>query len=138
MREGDYIWHGGVLCAVHALGSTTVVAVTYGIAGGNVATRDTQHCFVADGEGEISYDAQLIMVDNVREADDGKVYVAGDELLVVRAAQSATASGGEAAVASHRWTIRVRPTFRAQASRITPVSLQHTKRCRGGRTTATS
>ena len=63
-------------------------------------TVDTQHCFVADGEGEISYDAQLIMVDNVREADDGKVYVAGDELLVVRAAQSATASGGEAAVAS--------------------------------------
>ena len=38
------------------------------------------------------------MVGNVREADDGKVYVAGDELLVVRASESATASGGEAAV----------------------------------------
>ena len=37
------------------------------------------------------------MVGNVRKADDGKVYVAGDELLVVRAAESATASGGEVA-----------------------------------------
>ena len=118
VRKGDYIWHGGVLCAVHELRSTTVVIVTYGITDGNVANRDTQHCFVAEGEGEISYDAQLIMVDNVREAEDGKVYVAGDEQLLVRAAQSATASGGEAAVASHRWTIRVRPTFRAHASRI--------------------
>ena len=34
------------------------------------------------------------MVDNAREADDGEVYVAGDELRVVRAAESATASGG--------------------------------------------
>ena len=59
-----------------------------------MANRETQHCFAAGGEGEISYDAQLIMVGNVREADDGKVYVAGDELLVVRAAESATASGG--------------------------------------------
>ena len=117
-RKGDYNWNGGVLCAVHALESTTVVIVTYDTTDGNVANRDTQHCFVADGEGEISYDAQLIMVDNVREAEDGKVYVAGDEQLLVRGAQSATASGGEAAVASHRWTIRVRPTFRAHASRI--------------------
>ena len=100
VRKGDYIWHGGVLCAVHTLGSTTVVIVTYDITDGNVANRDTQHCFVADGEGEISYDAQLIMVDNVREAEDGNVYVTGDERLVVRAAQSATASGGEATVAS--------------------------------------
>ena len=85
---------------MHELGSTTVVIFTYDITDGNVANanRDTQHCFVADGEGEISYDAQLIMVGNVREADDGKVCVAGDELLVVRAAQSATASGGEASV----------------------------------------
>ena len=37
------------------------------------------------------------MVDNVREADDGKVDDARDELLVVRAAESATASGGEIA-----------------------------------------
>ena len=99
VRKGDYTWYGGVLCAVGTLGSTTVVIVTYAITDGNVANRDMQHFFVADGEGEISYDAQLIMVGNVRETDDGKVYVAGDELLVVRAAQSATASGGEAAVA---------------------------------------
>ena len=60
--------------------------------------RDTQHCFEADGEGEISYDAQLVMLGNVRESDSGKVRVAaGDELLVIRAAESATASGGEAA-----------------------------------------
>ena len=98
VREGDSIWNGGVLCAVHEFGSTTVVIITYGSTDRNVANRDTQHCFVADGEGEISYDAQLIMVGNVRETDDGKVYVAGDELLVVRAAQSATASGGGAAV----------------------------------------
>ena len=91
---------GGVLCAVHEFGSTTVVIVTYDSTDGNMPIHDTQHCFVADGEGEISYDAQLIMIDNVREADGGKVYITGDELLVVRAAQSATTSGGEAAVAS--------------------------------------
>ena len=111
--------------------------VTYDTTDGNVANCDTQHCFVADGEGEISYDAQLIMVGNVRETDDGKVYVAGDELLVVRAAQSATASGGRLQRRRRR-TIRVRPTFRTQAPRITTASLQRTKRCRGGRTTATS
>ena len=37
------------------------------------------------------------MVDNVRELGNGKVHVARDELLVVRAAESATAGGGEAA-----------------------------------------
>ena len=69
-----------------------------------VENRETQHCFVADGEGEISYDSQLIMVGNVRESDGGKVYVAGDELRVVRAAESDTASGGgvaETAQTSH-------------------------------------
>ena len=79
------------------LGSTTVVLTTYERSYGTVANRDTQHCFVADREGEISYDTQLIMVDNVRQAGDGKVYVSGDELLVVRAADTDTASGGEAA-----------------------------------------
>ena len=97
VRNGDCIWHGGMLCAGHGLGNTTVAIVTYGSTDGNAANRDTPHCFVADGEGEISYVAQLLMVGNVREADGGKVCVAGDELLVVRAAQSATASGGEAA-----------------------------------------
>ena len=97
----DYIWHGGVLCAVRRPGSTTVVLTTYDRSDRTVANRDTQHCFAADGEGEISYDAQLIMVGNVRKADDGKVYVAGDELLVVRAAESATASGGEVAGECH-------------------------------------
>ena len=58
---------------------------TYVWSEGTVANRDTQHCFEADGEGEISYDAQLVMVDNVRESDSGKVHVAGGELLVVRA-----------------------------------------------------
>ena len=37
------------------------------------------------------------MVGNVRESGNGKVHVTGDELLVVHAAESATASGGEAA-----------------------------------------
>ena len=64
---------------------------------GTVANRDTQHCFEADGEGEISYDAQLVLVGNVRESDSGTVYVAGDELLVVRAAESDTTNGGEVA-----------------------------------------
>ena len=46
----------------------------------------------------MSYDAQLALVDNVREAGGGgKVFVTGDELLLVRASESATASGGEAA-----------------------------------------
>ena len=67
-----------MLCAVRELGSTTVVLTTYDRSDGTVANRETQHCFAAGGEGEISYDAQLIMVGNVREADDGKVYVAGD------------------------------------------------------------
>ena len=62
-----------------------------------MANRDTQHCLEADGEGEISYVAQLLLVDNVREAGGGKVLVAGGELLVVRAAEDATASGGETA-----------------------------------------
>ena len=62
-----------------------------------MANRDTQHCFEADGEGETSYDAQLVLVGNVREAGGGKVLVAGDELLMVRAAEDATASGGETA-----------------------------------------
>ena len=106
---------------------------------GMVANRDTQHCFEADGEGEISYDAQLVMVDNEHESGSGKVHVAGDELLVVRAAESATASGGEAAAALQpdNLTIRVRRTFRALALRIASVSLQHTNRCRWVRTTAT-
>ena len=56
VRKGDYIWHDGVLCAVREVGSTTVVIITYDSTDGNVANRDTQHCFVADGEGEISYD----------------------------------------------------------------------------------
>ena len=48
-----------------------------------MANRESQqHCFTADGEGEISYDAQLIVVSNVREADDGKVYVVGGDVLV--------------------------------------------------------
>ena len=98
VREGDYIWHGDMLCAVRELGSTTVALTTYGRLDGTVANRESQHCFTADGEGEVSYDAQLILVDNVREADDGKVYVAGDELLVVHAAASATANDGAAAV----------------------------------------
>ena len=65
VRAGDYIWHDGILCVVRELGSTTVVLTTYDRPDGNVANRDTQHCFAADGEGEISYDAQRIMVDNV-------------------------------------------------------------------------
>ena len=97
VRAGDYIWHGGMLRAVRELGSTTVALTTYGRSDGTVANRESQHCFTADGEGEISYDAQLIVVDNVREADDGKVYVAGDELIVVRAAASAAASDGAVA-----------------------------------------
>ena len=61
-----------------------------------MANRGTQHCFETDGEGEVSYDAQLLLVGNVREAGGGKVFVAGDELLVVRTAESATARGREA------------------------------------------
>ena len=95
VRAGEYIWHSGVLCEVQQLGSSTVSLITYGCVEGTAANRDTQHCFEADGEGEISYDAQLVLVDNVREAGGGKVLVAGDELLVVRAAEDATASGGE-------------------------------------------
>ena len=98
-RAGDYIWHGGVLCAVRQLGSSTVLLTTYGCLEGTVANRDTQHCFEADGEGEISYDAQLVMVGNVRESGSGKVHVAGDELLVAGAVESDTANGGEAAPA---------------------------------------
>ena len=94
MRASDYIWHGDVLCAVRELGSTTVALTTYDRSDGTVANRELQHCVIADSEGEISYDAQLTVVDNVREADDGKVYVAGDELLMVRAAASAAASDG--------------------------------------------
>ena len=97
VRAGDYIWHGGVLCGVRQKGSSAVSLTTYGCLEGMVANRDTQHCFEADGKGEISYDAQLVIVDHVREAGGGKVQVAGDELLVVRAAESATAGGGEAA-----------------------------------------
>ena len=97
VRAGDYIWHCGVLCEVRQLGSSTVLLTTYGCLEGTVANRDTQHCFETDGEGEISYDAQLLLVDNVREVGGGKVFVAGDEPLVVRAAEGATASGGEAA-----------------------------------------
>ena len=73
VRAGDYIWHSGVLCGVRQLGSSTVSLTTYGCLEGTVANRDTQHCFEADGEGEISYDAQLVMVDYVREAGGGKV-----------------------------------------------------------------
>ena len=94
---GKAIPSGTLACCVQCANCTTVVLTTYDSSDGNVVNRDTQHCFVADGNGEISYDAQLIMVGNVREADDGKVYVAGDELLEVRAAESATASDGEAA-----------------------------------------
>ena len=97
VRAGDYIWHGGVLCGVRQLGSSTVLLTTYGCSEGTVANRDTQYCFETDGEGEVSYDTQLVMVDNVRESYSGKVHVAGGELLVVRASESATASGGEAA-----------------------------------------
>ena len=97
VRAGDYIWHGSVLCGVRQLGSSTVLLTTNGCLEGMVVNRDTQHCFDADGEGEVSYVAQLVTVDNVRESGNGKVHVAGDELLVVRAAESATASGGEAA-----------------------------------------
>ena len=95
VRAGEYIWHSGVLCEVQQLGSSTVSLITYGCVEGTAENRDTQHCFEADGEGEISYDAQLVLVDNVREAGGGKVLVAGDELLVVRAAEDAMASGGE-------------------------------------------
>ena len=70
---------------------------TYDRSDETVANHETQHCFATDGKGEIRYDAQLIMVGNVREAGGGKVYVAADELLVVRAAESATASGAEVA-----------------------------------------
>ena len=94
VRAGDYIWHGGVLCGVRQLGSSTVLLTTYGCSEGTVANRDTQHCFEIDGEGEVSYDAQLAMVGNVRELGNGKVHVAGGELLVVRAAESATAGVG--------------------------------------------
>ena len=96
VRAGEYIWHDGVLCEVTQLGSSTVSLVTYGCAEDSVTNRDTQHCFEADGEGEIGYDAQLVLVDNVREAGGGTVLVASDELLVVRAAADAMASGGEA------------------------------------------
>ena len=95
VREGYYIWYGGILCAVRELGSTLVALTTYGRFDGTVASRESQHRFAADGEGEVSYDAQL--VGNVREADDGKVCVAGDELLVIRAAASALANDGAAA-----------------------------------------
>ena len=98
VRAGDCIWHGGVLCGVRQLMSTTVLLTTYGCLEGMVANRDTQHCFETDGEGEVSYDAQLVMVGNVRELGNGKDHVAGGELLVVYAAESAMASGGEAAV----------------------------------------
>ena len=70
---------------------------TYGCSEGKVANRDTQHCFAIGGEGEVSYDAQLVMVGNVHELGNGKVRVAGGELLVVRAAESATAGSGGAA-----------------------------------------
>ena len=83
VRAGEYIWHSGVLCEVQQLGSSTVSLITYGCVEGTTANRDTQHCFEADGEGEIGYDAQLVLVDDVREAGDGKVLVAGDGLLVV-------------------------------------------------------
>ena len=86
VRAGDYIWHGGVLCGVRQLGDSTVSLTTYVCSEGTVANRDTQHSFETDGEGEVSYDAQLVTVDNVRELGNGKVHVAGDELLVVRAA----------------------------------------------------
>ena len=98
--------------------------------------RDSQHCSAADGGDEVSYDAQLILVDNVREAGDGN---AGDELLLIRAAASASTSH-EATTATERRrgrTIRARATFRTPASQITPMSHRRTKRCHGGRTTAT-
>ena len=131
VRKGDYTWYGGVLCAVGTLGSTTVVIVTYAITDGNVANRDMQHFFVADGEGEISYDAQLIMVGNVREAEDGTYMLLGTNYLwyVLRRAPRRAAGRLQW---RHRRIILSRPTFRAQASRITPVSLRHMKRCRGG------
>ena len=78
VRAGDgYIWHGGVLCGVRQLGSSTVLLTTCGCLEGTVANRDTQHCFETDGEGEVSYDAQLLMVDNVRESGNRKIHVAG-------------------------------------------------------------
>ena len=57
VREGDYIWHNGTLCAVCELGSTVVTLTTYDRSDGTVANRNSQHCFAADGEGEVSYDA---------------------------------------------------------------------------------
>ena len=97
VRAGDYIWHGDMLWAVRELGSTTIALVAYARSNETVANRESQHCFTADGEGDISYDAQLKVVGNVREADDGKVHGDGDELLVVRAAASALASDGAVA-----------------------------------------
>ena len=57
VREGDYIWHGDILCAVRELGGTAVTLTTYDRSDGTVANRDSQHCFAADGEGEVSYGA---------------------------------------------------------------------------------
>ena len=56
VRAGDYIWHCGVLCEVRQLGSSTVLLTTYSCSEGTVANRDTQNCFEADGEGEVSYE----------------------------------------------------------------------------------
>ena len=77
------------------------------------------------------------MVGNVHEADDGKVYVAGGELLVVRAAESATASGGEVAETAQTHH-PCKTCIRAPASRITPVPYRHKKCCRGVHTIVTS
>ena len=39
VRAGDHIWHGGVLCAVRQLDSTTVALTTYDRSDGTVANR---------------------------------------------------------------------------------------------------
>ena len=70
VREGDYIWHDDMRCAVRELGSTTFALTTYDRPDGTVANRESQHYFAAGGDGEVSYDAQLILGDNAREADD--------------------------------------------------------------------
>ena len=66
---------------------------------GTVANRDTQHCFETGGEGARSAMTHSLYwsATYVRRAAGRSSLQGGGELLVVRAAESATASGGEAA-----------------------------------------
>ena len=60
VREGDFVWHDGMLCEVQEVKVGAGTLRTYSRSGGARVSRDSAHTFEVDGDSSISYDAQLL------------------------------------------------------------------------------